>query len=81
VNNAVRHGRPGAIRIRLTQAAGRLELEVVDDGRGLPEEPRGDGMGLRLMAFRARMIGAVLDIKGSEGDGTRVALTLEGGAD
>lgn len=81
VHNAVRHARPERIRIRLTREGESLRLEVEDDGRGLPEEPGGDGMGLRLMAFRARMIGAALEIKGAPGAGTRVALTLEGGAD
>ena len=74
VHNAVRHGRPKRIRINLDREGDFLHLTVSDDGCGLHEERVGKGMGLRFMAFRAKMIDASLEIQAPSGGGTRVSL-------
>ncbi len=74
VHNAVRHGRPDRIRIKLEREDDLLHLMVYDDGCGLREERVGKGMGLRFMAFRAKMIDASLEIQTPSGGGTRVSL-------
>jgi signal transduction histidine kinase len=53
-------------------------LTIIDDGIGLPENARnGDGLGLRIMAYRASMIGATFNIERlSSLSGTRVTCTL-----
>lgn len=73
LTNAVRHGHPQSILVRVSVDETRLELAIIDDGRGLPTEAsRRDGMGLRLMTERATIMGAALTV-GSDGDrGTRV---------
>ena len=50
-----------------------MTLTVKDDGVGFPEglEANG-GMGLHIMNYRARMIGASLDIRRGAGGGTIV---------
>lgn len=74
VSNAVRHGKPTRIVITLAAAAdseGRLVVE--SDGAGIPaEEDRGQGMGLRIMRYRAAMIGGSLDVRRREEGGTVV---------
>ncbi|MHC4067942.1 MAG: PAS domain S-box protein, partial [Planctomycetota bacterium] len=75
VNNATKHAQ--AQRIEITIAADderRVTLTVRDDGVGLPDDfDRTDGMGLRIMNYRARMIGATLDVSRNRGGGTRAS--------
>lgn len=74
VSNAVRHGKPSRILITLAAGAdggGRLTIE--NDGAGIPvEAERGQGMGLRIMHYRAAMIGGSLDVQRSKEGGTIV---------
>lgn len=76
-NNALRHGKPSRIDIRLDASADALSLAVYDDGVGIPDapEPR-NGVGLRLMRYRAGLIGGVLQIKPGRDKGTLVSCTL-----
>ena len=72
VNNAIKHSGGRCIAIRLSVADGAIELEIKDDGRGLPAASvRHAGMGLHIMDYRARRIGGVLEI-GGNGNGTLV---------
>jgi signal transduction histidine kinase len=71
VNNAIKHGHPDQIVIRLAAAQAQGALVIQDDGTGIPEVPgKGVGMGLHLMNYRARMIGASLQIQRGETGGT-----------
>ena len=56
-------------------------MTVTDDGTGLPETARnGDGMGLRIMAYRADMIGATFHVERLFSlNGTRVTCALATG--
>ncbi len=78
ITNAVRHGKAGHINLRLDSTPDEIVLTVIDDGIGLPENARnGDGLGLRIMAYRSSMIGATFNIKrASSLGGTRVICTL-----
>lgn len=79
VINAARHGKARHINIRLDYVANKIILTITDDGIGLPENlGNGDGMGLRIMAYRAEMIGATFHIERlSSLTGTRVTCTLD----
>jgi PAS domain S-box-containing protein len=70
VNNSIKHSGARQITIRLGIADGALELEVRDNGKGIAD-PTGSksGMGLHIMEYRARSIGADLSIQGG-GSGT-----------
>jgi len=78
ITNAVRHGKARHINIRLDSTDNEIVLTIIDDGIGLPENARnGDGLGLRIMAYRASMIGATFNIERlSSLSGTRVTCTL-----
>src|SRR5208337_1909202 len=73
ITNAVRHGKARNINIRLDSTADEIILTIIDDGIGLPENARnGEGLGLRIMAYRASMIGATFNIeRASSLGGTR----------
>jgi two-component system, LuxR family, sensor kinase FixL len=75
INNAIRHGHAKLIAVRLARPAGRLCLEVQDNGGGFPSRVRKGGMGLHLMHYRARALRATLEIS-SDSRGTRVTCRL-----
>jgi PAS domain S-box-containing protein len=77
VSNALRHGRPRHIRLTLLAEPSGLRLCIKDDGIGLKGAPdQSDGLGLRIMHYRAALIGGVLQINPSQGGGTVVSCTL-----
>ena len=76
-NNALRHGRPNRIDIHLHARPEDLVLTICDDGVGMPAEVNGrNGVGLRLMRYRASLIGGVLQIGPAEEKGTLITCTL-----
>src|SRR5882724_11915874 len=70
VHNAIKHAKPKHILIRLTGQEDGWTLTVKDDGVGLLRDPhQTEGMGLRIMQYRARMIGAACNIRNAEDGG------------
>jgi signal transduction histidine kinase len=58
VGNAIKHGRPTRIIVQLEEIEEGTQLVISDNGSGLPASaPSGNGMGLRIIADRAKMIG------------------------
>jgi signal transduction histidine kinase len=76
VRNAINHGRATHIVIKLEMLDDGQELRIEDDGRGMPSAPSREGMGLRIMAHRAEMIGGSLRIGPREGGGTVVCCAM-----
>jgi len=82
ITNMLKHAGASRVSIVLSVEEDVALLTVEDDGRGfdvekallLPADAR--GMGLAVMAERARVLGGRLDIKSSEGQGTRIRLTF-----
>jgi signal transduction histidine kinase len=77
IRNAARHSGAESIELRLDIEHDRLVVAVEDDGHGMPSdvELRG-GMGLKIMRYRASIIGASLAIEPKDGGGTVVRCTL-----
>jgi len=74
VLNAAKHGRADNISVSLTRADDRFLLAVRDDGSGFELSDHGfSGMGIRIMRYRARVIGAALDLKSQPGQGTQIS--------
>lgn len=73
VNNALKHAEASEIRIGLAQQDQTLVLEVEDDGVGIEDSTApSPGLGLRVMRYRARLIGGTLAISPSPAGGTCV---------
>jgi PAS domain S-box-containing protein len=82
VLNAVKHGKATHVTISLKQANGHFDLSIQDDGMGFqPTNGSATGMGVRIMHYRARTIGATLDLKSSPGKGTRLTCIFYPAAD
>ena len=76
VHNAVKHGEARNISIRLATTAEKLQVEIVDDGRGLPEKLNPKGMGLRILKYRTDSIGALLSVANLPDAGVKIILSL-----
>ena len=72
IHNAVRHGKARNVYVDLVQVAGRVILSIEDDGIGICETAPSQGLGLRSMRQRARMIGATLSIERGPHAGTLI---------
>jgi two-component system sensor kinase FixL len=80
VRNAIRHGKAHRIDIGLTAQGRSAILAVDDDGVGIPRKlPRRTGMGLRIMGYRAEVVGGSLLVEARPQGGTRVACTVTDG--
>jgi PAS domain S-box-containing protein len=79
VTNAIKHGKADHISISLDVDENRITLAIKDNGVGLAADYAEDkGMGLRIMKYRASMIGASLNIRaGTKGSGTLVTCSFE----
>jgi len=78
INNAIKHGNATRIQLGLTAANGQIILTVKDNGAGLPVNgQKSHGMGLRVMNYRAAMIGASVHIENSAEGGALVKCTVQ----
>ncbi|MGH3088238.1 MAG: sensor histidine kinase, partial [Rubrobacteraceae bacterium] len=74
--NVARHAKAGDCIVRLSCPGERiLEIEVVDDGVGLPASPE-PGVGLSSMRERAAELGGECEIGNASPSGTRVFVRL-----
>jgi two-component system NarL family sensor kinase len=79
--NAVRHAGAGSVNVVVEQRPDRLRLCVEDDGRGVPADRDGGGLGVASMRERARELGGAFTMTpGRSGRGTRVEVLLPLGA-
>lgn len=77
VTNAIKHARAKVVEIRLSTGPETLTLTVQDDGVGFPEQKRNfSGMGLRIMQYRADLIGAHFMVETGPGAGTAVTCAV-----
>lgn len=74
LTNAMRHGAPTNVVVRLSRAPDRVSLEVCDNGSGFDPDPDGaDGHhGLNGMRERAELVGGGLVIETSKIEGTTI---------
>ncbi len=73
VANACKHGKAQNVLISLKSTRDRHSLSVRDDGRGFSSSAKAQGgMGIRIMQYRARVIGANLTLQSTPGSGTCV---------
>jgi PAS domain S-box-containing protein len=79
--NAVRHGKARNAWITVSKTAERHRLVVRDNGAGFdPGQQSASGMGIRIMRYRAKVIGATLDVQSAPGQGAEIACHFVSGA-
>ncbi len=74
IHNAVRHGQARHVRVTLSSRRHQHRLTITDDGSGFDPAAHGraPGSGLRLMNYRATIIGGELSLESNPGGGARV---------
>lgn len=80
VSNAAKHGKGSEILISVRVVDGHLELSIEDNGEGFADARSGGGsggMGLRVMHYRAGIIGGTLNIMQRPGEGVTLTCTLD----
>ncbi len=77
VSNALKHGQGKHIEVGLGFTDGLLTLRIVDDGVGMRNQgAKAEGLGLRIMRYRADFIRAILSLSSPAQGGTLVTCTL-----
>jgi two-component system sensor kinase FixL len=76
VRNALVHGGPEKIEVKLFFEGERLNLSIRDDGKGFDPAKRSSGVGLRLMQYRAHTIHGAFQLSSQPGAGTLVQCSV-----
>jgi two-component system, LuxR family, sensor kinase FixL len=76
VLNAVRHAAASEISIHLERTDLGLRIDVRDDGIGIDEKRRGDGLGLRIMEHRCGLMGGTFSARRRARRGTVIRCTV-----
>ncbi len=77
IGNAVKHGKATRIDIRLRETASKVVLGVQDNGVGLPRaSDTQKGLGLRIMQYRAGVLGGALAVRKGLKGGTTVVCSI-----
>jgi PAS domain S-box-containing protein len=80
VSNAIKHGKAKQVIIRLSAAGPKIVLMVKDNGLGLAKDlTQTKGMGLRIMHYRASLIGGTLAVQRDLDGGTSVVCSVQAG--
>jgi signal transduction histidine kinase len=78
LNNAVKHANANSVLLRLVERDRHLQLQVIDDGRGVDAAGvvGAGGSGLGSMRERLRLYGGQLELRTTPGSGTRLRATV-----
>jgi signal transduction histidine kinase len=75
LTNVAKHANANSVRVSVKREAGRISIEVADDGRGFDTAHSTDGFGLAGMRERVTLAGGTLSIESGE-NGTTLSATL-----
>jgi PAS domain S-box-containing protein len=78
LTNVVRHAQASAVQVTLTERAGRFEMSIRDNGRGITESQSADPGAIGLVGMRERtaLMGGTFRISGRRGKGTVVTIEV-----
>jgi two-component system, NarL family, sensor histidine kinase UhpB len=77
VTNAIKHAKAKNVEISVSNGSGHLLLSIRNDGAPFPPVVSSkSGIGLRIMSYRAQLIGAVLEVRPGEKGGAVVTCSL-----
>jgi len=79
INNSVKHGKARDIKVDLQPRGDQTELSITDDGSNahFSPETKTQGLGLRIMHYRARRIGGSLHVSVTDQGGTKVTCLFQ----
>jgi signal transduction histidine kinase len=74
--NVVKHAGVKEARVRISREGEMVRIAVEDSGAGMPPRAKRYGFGLLALRERLEQLGGSLEIRGSEGTGTTVVVSL-----
>jgi PAS domain S-box-containing protein len=77
ISNAIKHGKATRVSMLLARRDDSLMLRIKNDGVPFPEDQEpSERLGLRIMNYRAHLIGGALQIRANGNSGTMVICTV-----
>jgi signal transduction histidine kinase len=76
LTNVINHAQAGKVEISIEDIDDKVQLTIIDNGKGFDIDQHGKGPGLIRMRERAVSINAELTIQSEIGEGTRVCVTI-----
>jgi len=76
LGNAIRHGRPSRVAIRVVDDGSGVRIAVRDDGRGFDPKVASGGFGLKRIRERVELFGGSLEIASALDGGTEVRAAI-----
>ena len=78
LRNVKKHSGASSAQVCLQIAGNKIHLSVCDQGAGFnpKESPKGEGLGIRSMEERARLLGGRFEIQSKSGTGTKIDVWL-----
>jgi signal transduction histidine kinase len=77
ITNAIKHGEAKIVRVQLVEGQDHILLTIQDNGRGFRNNGgHQPGTGLAIMSYRARTIGAALEVQPHPDGGIAVSCSL-----
>ena len=76
LTNVARHARASRVQVWMKEHEGNLTLTVKDNGRGITEGEQSTSLGVLGMRERATLFGGTVNIQGTAGRGTTVAVSI-----
>jgi NarL family two-component system sensor histidine kinase LiaS len=74
--NIARHSHASKVEFSVKYNLENVEVNICDNGQGFDLDQKPNGIGLRSMRERAKSVGGTLEIKCSNGNGTRVIIKI-----
>lgn len=76
--NVARHAQAGRVIVSAKVQDDQLRLVIADDGRGFDVDAAslGEGLGLRTMTERARLLGGTMEVRSHTGAGTTIQVDV-----
>ena len=78
LTNVARHANATRVNVALSESGTALALSVEDNGRGIRDNEIESPRSLGFLGLRERVLafGGTIDVKGDEGKGTKVSVTI-----
>lgn len=76
IHNSIKHGKSKIVTIEIQSSGETIIITVRDNGSGYDNNRKSPGIGQNIMRYRARTMGAGLDIQSTRNRGTTVRLIL-----
>jgi len=77
LTNTIKHAKAGNFRATLSFGAEKIQLQLVDDGRGFDQEAGTEGFGLVGMKERVDQMGGQFILRSKPGQGTEILVILK----